>query len=88
MEMPFDENMIDENNFIRKFYQHTDSGELVWHRDREDRIVEAMHDTDWLVQIDNQLPKKFEGEIHIPKGVYHRLIKGTGDLEIKLQKLF
>lgn len=87
MELPFDENMIDEKTFIRKFYQNTDSGEFVWHRDREDRIVEALHETDWLVQIDNELPKPFNGKIHIPKGVYHRLIKGNGDLEIKLIKL-
>jgi len=88
MEMPFDENMVDEHTFIRKFYQDTDSGELVWHRDREDRIIENLHETDWLVQIDNQLPKKIEGKISIPKGVYHRLIKGSGNLEIKVHKIF
>jgi hypothetical protein len=29
---------------------------------------------------------KIEGEVFIPMGVYHRLIKGTGDLKIKLTK--
>ena len=37
-----------------------DSNELVWHRDREDRIVEAIKDTDWLIQLDNELPKKLD----------------------------
>lgn len=88
MELPFQEQPLGENNFIRKFSQITDSGEFTWHRDREDRIVEATHQTDWLVQIDNQLPQSLNQEVFIPKGVYHRVIKGTGDLEIKVQKLF
>lgn len=84
--LPFIEEKISENTFIREFKQETDSGEFMWHRDREDRIIESINKTDWMIQIDNQLPKKIEGEIEIPMGVYHRLIKGTGDLKIKLIK--
>jgi len=87
MTLPFQETKLGDNEFIRVFSQDTDSGELVWHRDREDRIIESIGDTDWLIQIDDELPKKIEGEIFIPMGVYHRLIKGSGDLKIKLQKL-
>lgn len=88
MSLPFQEQQVSQNSYIRKFSQDTDSGDLHWHRDREDRIVEATHPTDWLVQIDNQLPQEMNQSIFIPKGVYHRVIKGTGDLEIKVQKLF
>lgn len=88
MSLPFQEQQVSQKDFIRKFSQDTDSGEFTWHRDHEDRIVEATHQTDWLVQIDNQLPQSLNSEIFIPKGVYHRVIKGTGDLEIKVQKLF
>ena len=84
--LPFQENKIGDNVFIREFSQDTDSGELMWHRDREDRIVEAIEETDWMVQLDNELPKKIEGEVLIPMGAYHRLIKGTGDLKIRLTK--
>lgn len=84
--LPFIEEKISENTFIREFKQETDSGEFMWHRDREDRVIESINKTDWMIQIDNQLPKKIEGEIEIPMGVYHRLIKGTGDLKIKLIK--
>ena len=84
--LPFIEKQISENTFIREFKQETDSGEFTWHRDREDRVIESINKTDWMIQIDNQLPKKIEGEIEIPMGVYHRLIKGTGDLKIKLIK--
>lgn len=85
--LPYKETKISESTFIREFTQDTDSGEMVWHRDREDRIIESINTTDWLIQIDDELPKKIEGEVFIPMGVYHRLIKGTGDLKIKLQKL-
>lgn len=84
--LPYEEEQISENTFIREFKQETDSGEFMWHRDHEDRIVESLNDTDWMIQIDNELPKKIEGEVFIPMGVYHRLIKGTGNLKIKLIK--
>lgn len=85
--LPFQENKISDNEFIREFSQNTDSGELMWHRDYEDRIIESIDDTDWMIQIDNELPKKIKGKVFIPKGIYHRLIKGNGDLKIKLIKL-
>ncbi len=85
--LPFKEIELEENTFIREFKQDTDSGEFTWHRDREDRIIESLEETDWLIQLDDELPKKIEGKVFIPMGVYHRVIKGTGDLKIKLNKL-
>jgi len=87
MELPFKEEIVSDNVFIREFKQDTDSGEFMWHRDREDRIIESIDETDWKIQLDDELPKIIEGEVFIPMGVYHRVIKGTGDLKIKLQKL-
>jgi hypothetical protein len=87
MSLPFQENKISDNTFIRIFSQNTDSGEFMWHRDREGRIIESIETTDWKIQLDNELPKNIEGEIFIPMGVYHRLIKGTNELKIKLVKL-
>jgi len=86
--LPFQENKISDNTFIRIFSQNTDSGEFMWHRDREDRIIESIETTDWKIQIDNELPKVIEGEVFIPMGVYHRLIKGTDNLKIKLKKIY
>lgn len=88
MTLPFQETKLSDNEFIREFSQDTDSGEFMWHRDYENRIVESIGDTDWLIQIDNELPKQIRGEVFIPMGVYHRLIKGTEDLKIKLKKLY
>ena len=86
VELPFKETKLSDNIFIREFGQETDSGEFMWHRDREDRIIESINETDWLIQIDNELPKKIKGMVKIPRGVYHRLIKGSGDLKIRLTK--
>ena len=70
---------------IREFSQDTPSFELVWHRDKEDRIVQALHNTDWKFQLDNDIPRRLtEKELFIPKETYHRLIKGTGDLVVKI----
>lgn len=84
--LPFQEIKLEENTFIREFRQDTDSGDYMWHRDREDRIIESIGETDWMIQIDNELPKVID-KVFIPMGVYHRVIKGTGDLKIKLVKL-
>ena len=84
--LPFKEEILSDNIFIRVFSQDTESGDFMWHRDFEDRIIESIVDTDWQVQLDDELPKVIEGEVFIPMGVYHRVIKGTGDLKIRLQK--
>ena len=85
--LPFDENQLSSNTFIRTFHQDQDSGDYQWHRDREDRIIESIDKTDWMFQLDNNLPKTIDGKVFIPKGVWHRVIKGQGDLKIKLTKL-
>jgi len=74
-----------DSYILREFSQDTPSFEFVWHRDKEDRVVQAMHDTDWLFQLDNEIPQQLsENKLFIPKETYHRLIKGTGDLVIKI----
>lgn len=84
--LPFKEDKIEDNVFIREFSQDTDSDEFMWHRDREDRIIEPISETDWQIQLDDELPKIIEGQIFIPMGVYHRVIKGNNNLKIKLTK--
>jgi len=73
---------------IREFSQGTPSFEFVWHRDKEDRYVEAIGNTDWKFQLDNKLPQNLtKTKLFIPKETYHRLIKGTGNLKVKIYKL-
>ena len=87
MILPFKEEKLDGNIFIREFSQDTDFSDFLWHRDKEDRIIEPLEVTDWLFQLDDKLPQKIEGQIFIPKEIFHRIIKGRGDLKIKLIKL-
>ena len=63
---PFKEVTI-ENLSYRVFTADTDEMELIWHRDAEDRTVEALHASDWQFQFDNELPISFEKPIFIRK---------------------
>jgi hypothetical protein len=83
---PFDEK-LEEGYYVRTFSEGVDDMELVWHRDREDRIVKSVGDTDWMIQIDNELPKTLTESIYIPKNTYHRVIKGNNNLTVKIKKL-
>lgn len=74
-----------EGYIIREFSQNTPSFEFVWHRDKEDRVVEAVEPTDWQFQLDNCLPVKID-KLFIPKETYHRVIKGSGNLRVKIYK--
>ena len=86
-DLPYDQDEISETVKIRTFSQNLDESELKWHTDNEDRLVKTINKTDWMVQLDNQLPQKLSEnkEVFIPKGTYHRLIKGTGDLKVKVK---
>jgi hypothetical protein len=86
MNFPFEENKT-EGVYIRKFSNVVDESELVWHRDKEDRIVESIGDTDWMIQLDNQLPISLTDRVYIPKEIYHRVIMGSGELIVKIKKL-
>lgn len=86
--LPFEQIQLTDNEFIREFSNKTEQFELMWHMDPEDRIISAITESDWKIQLDNQLPVKITKEpFYIPKDSYHRLIKGSGNLIIKLTKL-
>ena len=80
---------LEENDFyiIREFNENIDPIELLWHRDNEDRTVEIIGETDWKVQLENQLPTSLNQPIFIPRHQYHRVVKGTGNLKLKIYKL-
>lgn len=75
-----------EEGEVRTFLESTPSFEFVWHRDREDRWIIPLHETDWKFQLDNEVPQPIS-KTFVPKETYHRLIKGTGDLRLKVIKL-
>ena len=83
---PYKESQIDKQTFIRTFSADTPETELIWHLDREDRIIEATHITDWQFQFDNELPMSLNNLITIPKNTFHRIIKGTNDCTLRIIK--
>lgn len=71
---------------IRTFSEDVDELELIWHRDKYKREITILEGEGWELQLDNQLPEELlKGKIYtIPAMEYHRVIKGSGDLVIKI----
>jgi hypothetical protein len=86
MEKPYTDLEITDQYILREFSQDIDPIELMWHRDDEDRVVEIVGETDWQLQLDNQLPTSMNQPIFIPRHEWHRVIKGTGTLKLKIHK--
>jgi hypothetical protein len=85
--LPFQEKV--KNGIKRRvFNEGVDNHELKWHFDERDRKVKVVKSDGWFLQMDNGLPAQLnEGDIiTIPKGVYHRVIKGNGDLIVKIKE--
>lgn len=80
---PYSENITSDESIVERLFEEScTQEELLWHRDPEDRIVESIGNTDWMIQLDNQLPISLIPPVRIPKETWHRLIKGTGNLKI------
>jgi hypothetical protein len=88
MKFPFKEKQISKQLFLREFSADVDEMDLIWHTDREDRIVHVLEGNKWKFQFDEQLPfEMVDGiDIVIPKGIIHRIIKGNGPLTIRVYK--
>jgi len=75
--MPFKESIINSVN-----HRYFDSNsELKWHWDKEDRWVWVDTETNWEIQLDNELPQQIPNNyaIFVPKHQWHRLIKGSNE---------
>jgi hypothetical protein len=85
--IPYTDIEITDKYIIREFNENIDPIELLWHRDNEDRTVEILGETDWKLQLDNELPTSLNESIFIPRHHWHRVIKGNGNLKLKIYKL-
>jgi hypothetical protein len=83
---PYTDIEITDLYIIREFNENIDPIELMWHRDDEHRTVEIIGKTDWKLQLDNALPTSLNESIFIPRHMWHRVIKGTGTLKLKIYK--
>lgn len=73
-----------DSYIIREFSQNIDPIELMWHRDDQDRTIEIMGETDWSIQLEDNLPTSLNERIFIKRHEWHRVIKGTGKLQLKI----
>ena len=77
----------------RTFLPDVDSDELVWHRDRQDRLVYVREGSGWWFQFDNEMPFRISkgSVIRIPAMTYHRILKQADcsqlDIEIQIGNL-
>lgn len=85
MKYPFKETKK-ENKLIREFNQNVNPDELEWHQDDEDREIISVKETDWMIQLDNELPKSLNEKIFIHRHRWHRLIKGSGNCIVEVNK--
>ena len=83
---PYTDIEVTDSYIIREFNENIDPIELLWHRDDENRTIEILGETDWKVQLDNQLPTSMNDPIFIQRHEWHRVIKGTGTLKLKIHK--
>ena len=83
---PYIDIEVTDQYIIREFNENIDPIELIWHRDDENRTIEIIGETNWKIQLDDQLPTSLNQPIFIPKHKWHRAIKGTGTLKLKIYK--
>ena len=87
---PFDdfEKSIYKKVFTRVFKENVKKEQLIWHKDRKDRVVKVIYGTGWKLQMDNELP--FELQIgqnyYIKKENFHRLHKGNSELKLEIKE--
>ena len=84
---PYTDIEVTDKYIIREFNENIDPIELLWHRDDEDRTIKILGETNWKVQLDNELPTSLNESIFIPRHHWHRVIKGNGNLKLKIYKL-
>jgi len=81
---PYTDIEVTDKYIIREFNENIDPIELLWHRDDEDRTLEILGETNWKIQLDNELPTSLNEPIFIPRHKWHRVIKDDGNLKLKI----
>jgi len=84
---PYQNLSITKDCIVRSFASDIDPEELKWHQDNEDRLITVLEcGKGWGLQYDNELPYELEvGDfLFIEKHEWHRVIKGDGELVIKI----
>lgn len=86
--MPYVDKKLNNREILRTFGKDVLSEELVWHRDRNNRIVEVLEGEGWEIQLEDRLPELLEKgrEYVIPAYTFHRIKRGTTDLKLRIEE--
>lgn len=87
--LPFIQQNLEDGSFLRTFKKDVVLEELQWHWDERDRWITVLQETDWQIQMDNELPRGLaRGErVFIEAGRWHRVLRGTDDLKVLVKEL-
>ena len=79
-----------ENQVIRIFDSKFPTNLFQWHKDDENRRIKVLSKSlGWQFQFDNEIPFDLSCSttIYVPKGKWHRLIKGCDTITLIVYKL-
>ncbi len=81
-----DDKKPENDYFIRTFKQTCSEYDLVWHRDKKDRDIIVLEGEGWSLQKEDEDPIELvkENLYQIKAYQFHRLLKGTTDLKLKI----
>ena len=79
---------LNNKTFVRTFSKDVLNEELVWHRDKNNRIVTVLEGEDWEIQFEDDLPEPLivGKEYVIPSYTFHRIKRGTTDLKLQISE--
>jgi hypothetical protein len=85
---PYTDHSVNDNEWIRTFSVRVNDESLVWHRDYNNRTIEVLEGDGWEMQFEDELPFAiYQGrKIKVKAMEYHRLIKGTTDLVLRIKE--
>lgn len=80
---------LESNIKVRVFKSTLNESELKWHRDENKRYIKIVSGHNWKIQLEDNFPfTLIEGKTYfINSQKWHRLIKGQGDLTIKIKEI-
>tara|TARA_B100000214_G_C23823786_1_gene560932 strand:- start:197 stop:514 length:318 start_codon:yes stop_codon:yes gene_type:complete len=83
---PYKEKKLEDGSTLRVFRESVKSQRLVWHRDRQNRVVEVICGNGWKFQRDGSVPIQIgPGSLfEVNANEWHRIIKGKDDLIVKI----
>jgi len=85
---PYRQVTLGDGAVLREFRGDTSPDELIWHQDRTDRLITVVEGREWKLQLQDGLPFPLtEGDSYsIPARSWHRIVRGSGRLVIKIQE--